>query len=148
MQTVQRRDDTARQPRLARQAGYGLAIGINTVLLWVVQNLGDWGWPSFVTAEWTRVRWIVSLSIAATILANVLYIVYDAPWVKALGDAGSGVVSVMAAVRLFTDFPFDFTGYAGPWSLLVRFFLIVAIVGGGIGVLANLAKAVIRLGSR
>lgn len=148
MTITQRRQRTRRPSRLTRQVGYGLAIGINAVILWIVQNLGVWTWPSFVTEEWSRVRWLVSLSVVATIAANVAFLVYDTPWFKALGEAVSGVFSVLAAIRVFTVFPFEFSGYGGVWSGVARILLVIAIVGGSIAVFANLTKSLIALGSR
>lgn len=34
---------------LMRRVGYSIAIGINLVLLWVINNLVAWGWPPFLT---------------------------------------------------------------------------------------------------
>lgn len=142
MQTMQRRSSEQWiSKRDQRRFGYALAIGINLVMVWVVYNILDWGWPPFITSEWDRVVDIVALSMIAAILANAAYLAFDPRWFKRLTDAATGVVGVIASARVLSVFPFDFSNYTGPWETLSRIVLIIAIVGSAIGVLVNLAMA-------
>ena len=52
-----------RSGRAARRFGYLVAIGVNLILLYVVNNLLEWEWPSFLTEDFERVVGIVSFSI-------------------------------------------------------------------------------------
>jgi hypothetical protein len=61
----------------ARSGGYLLAIVINALLLYVVQHLVAWD-VRFITPAWNDVLWAVDLSLQATIVANVLFLIYDA----------------------------------------------------------------------
>lgn len=141
MQTTHRPTSVRSTPEPGRRFGYALAIGINIVMFWIVHNVLDWGWPSFITEDWSRVRGIIQTSIVVTILVNAAFLAFDPKWFKGLGEALTGFVSLIATFRVFTVYPFDFSGYTGPWDLLARMILVVAIVGTVIGVVANLLKA-------
>ena len=44
-----------------RQFGYFVAVACNIALLWVSHQLLDWGWPRFLTDEFTSVLpWITA----------------------------------------------------------------------------------------
>jgi hypothetical protein len=45
-------------------------------------------------------------------------------------------------VTMWQVFPFDFSAYAFDWETLVRFVLVVGIVGTGIGTVVELVKMV------
>lgn len=141
MQTTQLKPERFVSKPEARRFGYALAIGINIVMVWIVFNVAEWGWPPFITQEWNQVSGIVGLSIIATIITYVAYLVYDPVWFKGLGDAAAAVVSLVASLRVLSVFPFDFSAYGEPWETLTRFILIVAIVGTSVAILVNLGKA-------
>jgi hypothetical protein len=42
---------------------------------------------------------------------------------------------------VFSVYPFDFSPYSGPWDLLAKFVLIIAIVGTVVGIVTNIGKA-------
>jgi hypothetical protein len=78
-------------------------------------------------------------------VVNALFIFYDRRWFKGLGDALSQTVSIVATVRLLGVFPFDFSGWDGPWELVARAVLIVALVGTAISILASVRNVVLGL---
>ena len=125
-----------RQP--FRQMGYALAAGINFALLVIVNIV--WDDVAFITEEFSKVLWVVSLSLLASVLANVAYILFDPPWFKGVGELTTGLVGLFATWRVWTIFPFDFSAYSFPWETLTRVILIIALVGSAIGVLASLVK--------
>ncbi len=81
-------------------------------MLYLVHGILRWGWPAFVTEDWDRVLTVVSLSIVATIIANTLFFWYDRPWFKSLMNLMTTAIGLIAAIRMWQVFPFDFTGYA------------------------------------
>ena len=53
-----------------------------------------------------QVLWLVNLSLAAGIAANVVYLAYDPPWVRSLGDLVTTGIGLAAAIRIWQVFPF------------------------------------------
>lgn len=126
--------------RIGRQVGYGVAIGINIVLLVVVQNVLDWGWFGFLTQDFAEVAPWISMSIGVSILANIFYIADDRFVVKSLGQMVTNLITFGVSIFVLRVFPFDFSGYDFNWDLVARIVLIVAIVGSAIGAIAELVK--------
>ena len=127
-------------PQATRRFGYGVAVAVNIVMLWIVNNLLDWGWPSWLTDDFEQVLPIINVSIVATIVVNLVYIVYDATWFKSMLQVGLLVISLMVTIRLYRVFPFDFSAYSFNWEPVTRGILIFVCVGIGIGLIAELVK--------
>lgn len=90
-----------------RRAGYVASIVINFVWLYVAHHLLDWKVP-FLTPAFADVLWAIDLSLEATILANLTFLVYDARWFRGLVQIGlTGIAFVVTAI-LYSWFPFDF----------------------------------------
>ena len=128
-----------------RRAGYVVAIMVNAIGLYIVQNLLEWD-VSFVTGDFARVDGLISLSLIATIVANALFFLFDPRWFKGLGEAVSQTISLIATIRLLQVFPFDFDEWTGPWELLARAVLIIAVIGTAVGILASVRNLVRGLG--
>lgn len=126
--------------RAGKRFGYGVAIAINVAMLVVVQNILDWGWLPFLTPEFNDVVPWMSLGLIATIVANVVYQFTDTPVVKSTGQILVNVISILVTYQLFLVFPFDFSGSAFGWSVVIRILLVLAIVGAGVGVLVEAVK--------
>jgi hypothetical protein len=127
---------SARRPSAgARRTGYSFAIVFSTAML-ILLNVAP-GWPAipFLTSDTTQVLWLVNLSIAAGIATSLVYLVYDPPWLKSLGDLVTTGIGLAAAIRIWQVFPFDLS--AG-WSAGVRALLVVAIAGSCIALLAQI----------
>ena len=115
----------ARRPSAgARRAGYGLAIVFSTALLVILNGSPGWQAIPFPTSDTAQVLWLVNLSLAAGIAATFVYLAYDPPWLKSLGDLITTAIGLAAAIRIWQVFPFDLS--AG-WSLTVRALLVVCI---------------------
>ncbi|MGD2042126.1 MAG: hypothetical protein PVJ28_00635 [Acidimicrobiia bacterium] len=126
--------------KLGRRFGYSIAIGINVVLLIIVQNILDWGWLAFLTEDFTEVVPWISFSLAVSIVANVVYLFNDGRVIKSVGQIGINLISLIVTYQMFTVFPFDFSAYSFDWALVTRIVLILAMVGTGIGALAEIYK--------
>ncbi|MFA9430548.1 hypothetical protein [Egicoccus sp. AB-alg2] len=133
---------TRRHPTAANRAGYVVAIAVNGLLLWVAGRLLDWGWPGFLTEDFTEVLPLLTVSLVAGMLANAAFLVRDRGAFRALADLVTTTVGLAVAVRLWDVFPFDFAGYPQDWSWLVRVGLAVGIVGGTIAIVVNLVRLV------
>lgn len=126
----------ARRPSAgARRAGYGLAIVFSTALLIVLNGSPGWEAISFLTNDTTQVLWLVNLSLAAGIATSLVYLAYDPPWLKALGDLATTGIGLAAAIRVWQVFPFDLSS---GWAAAVRVLLVIAIAGSCIALVVQI----------
>jgi hypothetical protein len=125
----------ARPSAGARRTGYVFAIAISTALLIVLNGWPGWQALPFLTDAAGQVMWLVNLSVAAGLAANLVYLAYDPPWLKALGDLATTGIGLAAAIRIWQVFPFSFHGSA--WPVTVRALLIVAIAGSCIALVVQ-----------
>ncbi len=132
---------TRRRPGVAaRRFGYVVAVLVNLALLYAVNVWPGWDALPFLTPETTEVLTLVNASMVAGAAANGLYVVHDARWLRAFGDAFTAAIGVAAMVAMWRVFPFDFGTADFDWALVVRVLLAVGIAGGTIGVIANLVS--------
>jgi uncharacterized membrane protein YagU involved in acid resistance len=123
-----------------RGAGYLVAIAVNLVLLYVANNLLDWGLVPFLTDEFGQVLWLINISLLATILVNLVYLVYDPAWFKSVCQIGLGAISLAVSIRMYQVFPFDFSAYQFNWTMTARIVMIAAIVGVALGIVVEIVK--------
>ena len=109
--------------RGAKSFGYVLAAAINGVMLWIAHQLLDWEWPSFLTPEYDDLLPIITVSFAASIVANLVYAFRDSWPIKPIGELITTVIGFVVALRFWQVFPFEFSG--DDWSWLVRLILII-----------------------
>jgi hypothetical protein len=132
-----------RIPTPAARFGYVVAATMNGVLLWVVHQLLDWGWPSFLTDDFELVLGLVTASFIAGIVTNLVLALHHRGRIRALADLVTAAFGLAVGLRMWEVFPFDFTGYATDWSGLVNIALIIGIVATGIAIIVNLVKLLI-----
>lgn len=125
-----------------RRFGYLVAIGINAVMLSIANHLLEWDWPSFLTDEFNDVLGIITVSFVATMIANAMFVVFDAPWFKSLANAVTAAIAIAVAWRMLQVFPFDFTGYDRDWSDVARIVLVFAMLGAAVGCLVEMVRFV------
>ena len=133
-----------------RRIGYVVAIIINAALLYLINARPGWQTWDVLTADFLTVLWIINLSLSLSLIANALYLVYDAPWFRAMCELVLAVVSLIVAVRLYQVFPFDFTAFAYAWTVLARVILVIAMFGSAIAIIVqfvNLIRAAVRIGA-
>ena len=128
----------ARRPRPAgRRAGYLVAVVVNAVLLFVLNGQPGWQAVPFLTSATTQVLGLVNLSLAVGLAINLLYMAYDPPWLKSLGDLLTAAIGLAVAIRLWQVFPFAFHGSWAWCATAVRVLLIVGIAGSGISIVVQ-----------
>ena len=126
---------TRRRPAVAtRRAGYIVAVLVNAAMLCAVNVWPGWEAVPFLTQGMRLVIGLVNLSIVVNLGANVVYVLRDPPWVKALGDMLTTTVGLVALARIWQIFPFDFGGSSFDWTLVARVLLGVGIIGSAIGI--------------
>lgn len=134
------------RPHLAaRKFGYLIAIALNAVFFYVINIKPGWQVLPFLTPETPQVLGLLSFSFLAAIVVNTGYLLYDAPWCKALGDFLLAAIGLAVLERIWRVFPFTFTGWP---VLLIRAVLAVAIVGTVIAMIVNIVSLVRHLAGR
>ncbi|MGZ4494658.1 MAG: hypothetical protein ACXVWU_08165 [Nocardioides sp.] len=125
-----------RKPGLAaRRTGYVIAAAINALVLYAANVWPGWEAVPFLTPDTRLVMGLVNASVLVGLVANLVYLVRDPRWLKALGDVLTTTVGLLAMVRIWRVFPFDFGGASFDWALVVHWVLAVGIVGSAIGIL-------------
>jgi hypothetical protein len=94
----------------------------------------------FVTSAFADVLWAVDLSMTTTILANAVYLAYDAPWFRDLTQLGLSGLAFVVAALLYAVFPFDLG--AATWNDLGHLALLLVMVAL---VLAMIVQAIVFL---
>jgi len=122
--------------------GYGVAVVINVAMLIVVQQILGWGWLPFLTDEFAEVVPWISMSLIASIVANLVFQFNDTTTVKSTGQILVNLISIFVTFQMLLVFPFDFSAYTFSWEIVVRVVLILAMVGAGIGALTEMIKLV------
>lgn len=133
----------ARRPEVAtRRVGYVVALLVNAALIYAINVWPGWEAVPFLTQDMWLVTGLINASIIVNLVANVLLLVQDPLWLKALGDLFTTAVGMVALVRIWQVFPVDFGGSSFNWELVTRVVLVVGIVGSAIGIVAALASLV------
>ena len=131
--------------RVPTRPGYAMAIVVNAALLFVANNLLEWDLIPFLTGDFTRVLWIIDISLLATIVVNLAYLRYDPAWFKSMCQICLGGISMLVSTRMLQVFPFDFTSYQFDWEPVARFVMILAVIAVGIGVVVEVVKLALSL---
>jgi hypothetical protein len=130
--------DRARRPSAgARRAGYGVAIGFSVALLIILNGSPGWQAIPFLTSSTDQVLWLVNLSLAAGMTANVAYLVHDSPGVKLPGDLVTTGIGLVTAIRIWQVFPFDLSS---GWSSAVRVLLVIGIAGSCVALVVQIVS--------
>jgi len=138
---------TRRPGMTARRVGYVIAVAVNVALLYLVNVWPGWSGIPFLTDETTAVLGIVNVSLAVGVVANLLYVAYDSPTLKALGDFVTTGIALGVLIRVWQVFPFDFDESAVNWHMVVRSVLVVALLGTIVGLVVqflSVLRAVLR----
>jgi hypothetical protein len=130
-----------RSPSVAsRRVGYAVAGLLNVGLLYLVNVRPGWQAVPFLTEDTGRVLVLFNLSVIAGLVANAVYLAHDPPWLTSVGGVITTSVGFAALVRLWQVFPFAFDDASFDWPLLVRFVLVIGLVGSVVGVIVQLVS--------
>ncbi len=135
------------QRRTVHRWGYGFSALVNLVLAWAVNVWPGWEAVAFLDDATTEVLPLVNLSLLIGFVTSVVYMVFDAPWFKALGHVLTSVVSIAVLVRTLRVFPFDFGDSASTWEPITRgllIFLIVASILGLVSYVVQFMRSAVR----
>jgi len=132
---------------VARRVGYAAAVVVNMVLLFLLNVRPGWQVASFLTEDTPQVLVLLNLSLLAGVVANLVYVLADGPWVKTVGDLTTTTIGMAVLIRVWYVFPFDFAAYAVNWGLIVRAVTALGLAGMGIALIVH-TIALIGLSTR
>lgn len=132
----------------ARRFGYTVAIAVNLLMFFLLNESPGWDAVPFLSAETTEVLGWVNASILLAVGANLLYVVHDPPWLRPLGDAVTTSFGIIVMVRIWQVFPFTEDVTTTGWGDLFHVLLAVGIAGSVIGVVNGLVCSVRALPGR
>lgn len=130
---------TTRDRTAGRRVGHVVAVLVNLLLLYLINVSPGWDAVPFLTGETVLVLGLVNLSLWASVVAEALYVVWDAVWLRALGDIVTMGISLAATVRIWQVFPFDLTS---GWEMATRVLLGIAVFGTLVGIAVALARLI------
>lgn len=115
-----------------RKIGYIVAIIVMFVMLYIIKHLRQWG-VTFLTEEFDRCIFYIQLSIYASIIAQVLFLLYDNRWFKHLVKGITNIAGALALIMIYVIFPFQISSPSGvKWTkigLLILFgFTVISII--------------------
>jgi hypothetical protein len=119
-----------------------VAVLVNAAILYAVNVWPGWQALPFLTDDVSLVLGLVNASILVNVVANLVYVVADPRWLKALGDVLTTGVGLAALLQIWRVFPFDFSGSSFDWALVVRIAVGVAIGGSAIAIVVALVTFV------
>jgi hypothetical protein len=124
----------------ARRAGYVVGVVVNAAILYGANVWPGWQVLPFLTQDMSTVMQLVNASLVVNLVANIVYVLADPRWLKALGDVVTTTVGLAALVQIWQVFPFDFGASAFDWGLVVRIMLGLAIFGSAIAIVVALVS--------
>lgn len=125
-----------------RRTGYLMSMLVNAVLLYAANVWPGWDAVPFLTSDMALVIGLVNASIIVNLVANLVYLLRDPRWLRALGDLLTVCVGLAAMVQIWRVFPFDFSGSSFDWTLVTRILLGVGIGGSIIGIVVAIVAFV------
>ena len=125
---------------VGRKVGWVVAAAVTGAVLWFMNQLLVWDWPSWLTDDFADALPAIRTSLIASIVVYLCYVFYDPAWFRALGDLVTGWFSLVAGWTMWRVFPFDFSAYEFDFSILARFLIGLGMFGVGVAMIANFAK--------
>lgn len=119
-----------------------VAIIANLIFLYIVNNLLSWN-LSFIAPSFQDVMWIFNISISATIIGNIIFLIYHPTWFRSIIRIILNILGFLVVYYLYTVFPFVFTNYLFTFS--VKFALIVGMVAMVIATIVEIVKLILRI---
>ncbi len=118
----------------------------NLVFGYLAWRLPDW-WPGLVTTGYSAALWVVLLAAGVQALGNLIWLINDEPWFKALVDVFMQAASLASSATLYYIMPFNFEFFSASRTAesIVRWALIVCIIVTAVMLFVRLAQTIIYL---
>lgn len=126
----------------AKTSGFVAAIIFNIIVWYVVNNILSWN-LGFIAPSFQDVLWIFNISIIATIIANILFLVYHPGWFRSIIQIILNILGFLVCYYLFTIFPFTFSQEA--YSLVLQILLVLGMIALIIASLVEVVRLIMRV---
>ena len=151
-------DHYFKDSRGGRITGYSFAIMWSVVFL-VLFNFysqyiayynydGIWHRQALLTANFSQWLPIVTTALAASIVGNILLIIYDGYYFRQIVRIILNLFGLAAIISLLTIFPFDFTVFprdlTGILNPIIIVVLILAVIGTSIDTMVRFVKLIVN----
>ncbi len=123
--------DSREAKEARRRSGYIAEAAVDAVLLYVISGSLVWTLLPFLTEAFVAPRAVMQISLLASMVANLAFVVYDGGWFRHLAKVGLAVLAFAATYSLLTVFPFAFDNSG--IDAMVRIGLVIALFGIAIG---------------
>lgn len=130
--------------RVSRRVDYAVAVALNLVILFIVNAWPTWRAVPFVTDEAVQAVAILNGAAITAIVLNLVCLVVDRRWMKALTEFVNAGFSLFVAIELWNAFPFEFPDGSFSWALIARFAIVVAIVGSVVGMIVQFILVIVH----
>lgn len=115
-----------------------------------IDEVKYWTSHPFLTPDFERWLPIVTASLIAAIIGNIILIIYDGNFFRKIIHIAMDLFSLAATISLLVIFPFDFSVIPGNdltnlLNPIVTIVLILASVGIGIGVIVRFVKLMVSI---
>jgi hypothetical protein len=128
----------------AKTSGFVAAIIVNIIVLYVVNNILSWN-LGFIAPSFQDVLWIFNLSIAATIIANIIFLVYHPGWFRSILQIILNILGFLVCYYLYTIFPFTFSQAA--YTLVLQIILILGMIAVVIATVYEVVRLIVGIKS-
>jgi len=126
-------------PSGAHRFGYFVTILINIAMIYMANNLLNWGWLPFLTKDYILCLWAANLSFGANIFINFVFMVFDRRWFRSLMQSIGNVFGFLSVYVFWRVFPLDLpSGLAST----VNLGLIIVMGLIALGTLVELVSAI------
>ena len=154
--------------RGGRITGYGFSIFWSSVFLVLfnfyshyiafynfkeIEGIKHWTNYPLLTADFDRWLPIITASLIAAILGNIILIIYDGYFFRGVIHIAMDLFSIAATILLLIIFPFNFSAMPGHdlanlLNPIMTVVLILASVGIGIGIIVRFVKLMVVIAKR
>jgi hypothetical protein len=130
-----------------KRIGYVVGAIVNAVVLWLVHVWPGWEVVPFLTDETPQVLGVLTASLVAGIVVDVVLLFPHPAWLTPAGLVVTSAFGLAVAIRVLDVFPFAFDeGF--DWSPVVRVLLVLGVIGAAIGLLVAVVSLVRLLAAR
>jgi hypothetical protein len=132
------------RPQKEKTRGDYVGAVIGNLIVLVLANIYPLWRPlthGVVTEAWVRILWAVDLSLLIQIGGNLILLFASPRALRRFMDLSFAATGLLSVAVFYAVFPLDFSRVVGDWlNLLVRIFLVLAMVGASIGVVVGIFR--------
>ncbi|MEN6552330.1 MAG: hypothetical protein ABFC34_05515 [Methanobacterium sp.] len=129
----------------SKKSEYIGAIVVNVILLYIFNNLLYWQ-VNFITNAFNEVLWVINLAIIATIIGNIMFLIFNPEWFRHIIKMILNIFAFTAIYSIYSVFPFNFSSFLIDWSATIA--LIFIMIGIAVATIIELFFLIINILAR